>query len=277
MRESIHDLLRNFRGLESLKRLFWQELNYDRVNQAVSTRAWGDAERQMISGEPLLLAEHGDFKVLYLRMRAGLARDDQRALINRMLQAFPYVLFVFSDSAQQSWHFINVKYERDPKRRRVFRRITVEPGERLRTATERLTMLDLETVSRDLFGIPPLAIQQRHDQAFDVEAVTRAFYDDYRKQFNKLQDALQEATKEQEWAHDYALQFINRVMFVYFVQRKRWLNNDAEFLATFWKEYETTTSEADRFVADWLHVLFFEAFNNKFGRRPYFSAALEAV
>jgi hypothetical protein len=63
MRESIHDLLRNFRGLEPLKRLFWQELNYDRVNQPVPTRDWGDAERQMISGEPLLLAEHGEFKV----------------------------------------------------------------------------------------------------------------------------------------------------------------------------------------------------------------------
>lgn len=38
MRESIAALLRNFVGLEPLKRLFWTELNYDRTNKLLSTR-----------------------------------------------------------------------------------------------------------------------------------------------------------------------------------------------------------------------------------------------
>ena len=77
-------------------------------------------------------------------------------------------LFVFSNDRQDHWHFVNVKFGEDPQKRRLFRRITVGPLERLRTASERVAMLDLASLGRDLFGLPPLAVQQRHDEAFDV-------------------------------------------------------------------------------------------------------------
>lgn len=48
-----------------LKHLFWTELNYDRANQPLSTRNWDDNERALVSGDPLLLAEHGDFHIIY--------------------------------------------------------------------------------------------------------------------------------------------------------------------------------------------------------------------
>lgn len=259
MRESLAALLQNFVGLDPLKRLFWTELNYDRVNTSLPFRDFADAERAALVGDPLLLAEHGDFKIIYGQLTGELQREPERKIVNRLLQPFPYALFIFSDREQRHWHFVNVKYDKDASKRRIFRRITVEPDERKRTAVERLSMLDLETISRDLFGISPLAIQQRHDQAFDVEKVTREFFDDYRKQFRTLQNVLKDHTQDETWAHDYALQFINRVMFLYFVQRKRWLNNDPEFLARFWETHQTAANEPDRFVPDWLHVLFFEA------------------
>jgi hypothetical protein len=165
MRETIQNLLRDLRSLDQLKRLFWQELNYDRVNQPVPTRDWSDEERAPFDSSPLLLAEHGDFKIIYQCMRGDLSRMTERAVINRLLQSFPYALFVFSDGMQQRWHFVNVKYERDPARRRVFRRIAVEAGsDRVRTAVERLAMLDLVGIDADLRSIPPLAIQHIHDE-----------------------------------------------------------------------------------------------------------------
>jgi hypothetical protein len=36
--QSILTLLQQFKGLEPLKKLFWSELNYDRVNQPLSRR-----------------------------------------------------------------------------------------------------------------------------------------------------------------------------------------------------------------------------------------------
>lgn len=47
-------------------------------------------------------------------------------------------MFVFSNAAQDRWHFLNVKYDEKSEKRRLFRRITVGPGERLRTASERV-------------------------------------------------------------------------------------------------------------------------------------------
>ena len=39
-------------------------------------------------------------------------------------------------------------------------------------------MLDLASVGAELFGLSPLAIQERHDEAFDVEKVTKDFYNE---------------------------------------------------------------------------------------------------
>ena len=71
-------------------------------------------------------------------------------------------------------------------------------------------------------------------------------------------------TNDQQWAHDYALQFLNRCMFLYFIQRKGWLGDDTDFLKTFWESYQTTDQPVGSFVDRWLNVLFFEAFNNRF-------------
>jgi len=67
------------------------------------------------------------------------------------------------------------------KQRPVLRRITVEPGDRQRTACERITMLDLAPLTGGrLVGLAAAAIQQKHDEAFDVERVTRKFFEQYR-------------------------------------------------------------------------------------------------
>ena len=132
-------------------------------------------------------------------------------------------------------------------------------------------MLDLTTIDRDLFGLAPLDIQRRHDEAFNVEAVTDQFFKDYQGVFSELQLELLTQAGDPGWAHDFALQFLNRLMFIYYVQRKRWLGDDPDFLCNYWRLYRKVGRPADTFVDEWLQVLFFEAFNNRFqaGRSDY--------
>ena len=163
---------------------------------------------------------------------------------------------MFSNREQTDWHFVNVKHI--TQKHRLLRRITIGPTEKLRTASERIAMLDAESLDS------PLEIQSRHDDAFDVEAVTKGFFDAYKSVFQRLQDDLADQTDDNQWAHDYALQFLNRCMFLYFIQRKGWLGDDTDFLKTFWESYQTTDQPVDSFVDRWLNVLFFEAFNNRF-------------
>jgi hypothetical protein len=271
--QAILDLLKNLHGLDPLKQLIWSELNYERINQPLSRRDWSASAHSPLVDDPVLLAGHEDFHVIYARLASDrLLLGQERLVVSQLLRDHPYALFIFSNSLQDRWHFLNVKIiseeaseeNRNPQRRRVFRRITVGPEERLRTASERLARLDLSTLSHDLFGLSPLTIQQRHDEAFDVEAVTKQFFDEYKAVFGYLQDDLTRQTGDRHWAHDYALQILNRLMFLYFVQRKRWLGEDTGFLRTFWDVYCSAGQPKDSFFERWLRPLFFEAFNNKF-------------
>ncbi len=270
-------------GLDAVKRLFWVELNYDRVNSPLSTREWPETTAQALDGLPVLLAQcatqSGDFDVIYTRLsdtqtghRSPLSLTAERLVIKQLSADHPYALYLFSDPEERHWHLVNAKVERvrDEQKpvsravQQVLRRIAVGPHERLRTAAERIAMLDVAGIESDLFGRSVLMIQQRHDDAFNVEAVTGEFFAVYCRVFSDLEEALHRQTQDRPWAHDYALQFLNRLMFLYYVQRKRWLGDDPEFLASFWTAYRGTPHDLDTFVSDWLSVLFFEAFNKRF-------------
>ncbi|HPP03033.1 MAG TPA: hypothetical protein PLX83_20835, partial [bacterium] len=122
------------------------------------------------------------------------------------------------------------------------------------------------------FNLPPLgwpdkpgdadAWRSQWSQAFDKNQLTEAFFIEYRDLFEHLQEDLCQQTRDLKWAHDFALQFLNRLMFIYFIQRKRWLGNDPDFIHSYWKAYNQSKTKTE-FVADWLNVLFFEAFNNE--------------
>lgn len=262
------DLLKQFSGLEPLKELFWSELNYDQVNKPLSRRGWPQATVNLLADDPVLFAGGGEdnaFHIIYSRLASDqLLSGSERPVVTRLLREHPYALFVFSNESRNRRHFINVKHDEEEKKRRLFRRITVGPEERLRTASERIALLDLASIGGDPFGISPLAVQTRHDEAFDVEAVTKQFFNEYQTIFNVLERDLEKQTGNTAWAHDYALQFLNRCMFLHFIQRKGWLGGDKEFLSTFWETYLRSHQPHDTFVEKWLSVLFFEAFNRKF-------------
>jgi hypothetical protein len=201
--QRVYDLLDHMpdNGLDAVKQLFWTELNYDRANEPLSTRQWPEGVQVLLHQPPLLLArnasEYGPFDVIYCTLDQAqqgrafpLSIAAERRVINQLLPDHPYALFLFSSPSQRHWHLVNVRYDEEATSRRVFRRIAVGPHERLRTAAERVAMLDLALLAPDLFGLSPLAIQQRHDEAFDVEAVTEAFFATYRQIFEDVEGAI---------------------------------------------------------------------------------------
>ncbi|HAV10003.1 MAG TPA: hypothetical protein DCX22_00035 [Dehalococcoidia bacterium] len=254
--------------MEPLKQLFWSELNYDRINQPLSQRCWNQTAANALFEDPVLFAgggQNNDFHIIYCRLPDHrLLSGQERPVVHQLLKEHTFGLFIFSNKEQDHWHFINVKYDNKTDKRRLFRRISVSPEERLRTASERIAMLDLQSMQSDLFGLQPMTIQSKHDEAFDVEAVTKQFFEEYKAVFRILEDDLKKQSDDQTWAHDYSLQFLNRCMFIYFIQRKGWLGNDCDFLYNFWKSYQRSRQGQNSFVDNWLNVLFFEAFNNKF-------------
>jgi hypothetical protein len=226
--QTVLNILRNLRDLGGLKKLFWEELNYEHENQPLSMRGWPDSARKALVDDPILFASGGEdqaFHVVYCHLASNsLQRGLERPIVNQLMRDHPYCLFVFSDKAQSAWHFLNIKYDEKAEKRRLFRRITVRADGGLRTAVERLQMMDLALMGKELFGIPTLEIQKRHDDAFDVESVTKAFYKELANwYFWALKHVRfpKDAPKEAD-GHDHigVIRMITRLIFCWFVKEK---------------------------------------------------------
>ena len=249
LQEEVYDHLRNngLRSEDEVNRLFSQLLGYSfvpRSNQHLSWNSWTDPAREALAEPPRMLFRVGagdDFRLVYCKLHGDRLLVGQERRMISQLQSTNNVergLFIFSTEDQSRWHFVNVRYEADEQRRALQRRITIRPEERLRTASERIAKLKLE--GSDAARMSALEIQNRHNDAFDVEQVTKKFFQDYTEVYFGLQDDLAEQSGDLRWAHDYSLQFINRMMFLYFVQRKRWLGDDPEFIKKFWDAYRVS-------------------------------------
>jgi adenine-specific DNA-methyltransferase len=226
---AVLNLLRDLRSLEGLKSLFWEELNYERENKPISPRQWPDSVRQALAEDPILFAsggEDGAFHVLYCRLAStDLSRGLERPVVNQLLRDHPYALFVFSNKSQSAWHFLNVKYDEQADKRRLVRRITVRQGEGLRTAAERMALLDLQAIGPDLFGMSPLLIQQHHDEAFDVERVTKDFYREIANWYFWAREQAEfpaDAPKDADGKPSHPLiRLLTRMIFCWFLKEKR--------------------------------------------------------
>ena len=101
-------------------------------------------------------------------------------------------------------------------------------------------------------------------EAFNVQKVTEKFFEDYKKIFFIIRKYLKKQKLDTKTAHEFTLQFLNRIMFIYFISKKRWLNQDTKFMKKFWEIYKKVNKYGnDEFYSKWLQPLFFEAFNNK--------------
>ena len=260
-KKSVLEILQSFQGTGPLRELLAQ-LNYDRLNEPVSRKDWPDAARNALAQDPRLYGQAANgFYVIYAQLAADkLKLVDERAVIPQLLKQYPYALFIFSDKSQANFHFVNVKWENSQKRR-LYRRITVGPQERLRTAVERISMLDTQKISVGLFGLTPQQIQDKHDEAFDVAKVSKDFYEQYKQVFEVMRDTVKgfgSSDAEQDRRHLFTQRLFNRLMFLRFIQKKDWLTIDGstDYLAALWQSHCKLKQTGKNFYADRLRLLF---------------------
>ncbi len=256
-------------GFEPLKELFFSILDYERVMAEFPENSIRESLLQHLAESPMIVGKKGSetaaLWIVYFRLKEKLGISLERQIVDSVKSAFPNAIYVFSDGTQKYWHFVNPRkpLSQDIERQKhmVLRRISISPEENTRTASERLSELSVENLSSE---VSILELQERCDRAFDVEAVTNEFFENYKRIFSDVQDLLFEQHKDLEWAHDLSLQFLNRLMFIYFIQRKRWIGNDPDFISNFWNSYKQSQTDNNTFYRKWLSVLFFETFNGSF-------------
>ncbi|KAB2834694.1 MAG: SAM-dependent methyltransferase, partial [Candidatus Brocadia sp.] len=100
---------------------------------------------------------------------------------------------------------------------------------------------------------------------FDVERVTRRFYDRFKTEHDNFLGFLEDIPDEsdQRW---YASVMLNRLMFIYFIQKKGFLDGNSNYLPD--KLGIAKSLGRDRYYRDFLCPLFFEGFAKKESERP---------
>ncbi len=114
-------------------------------------------------------------------------------------------------------------------------------------------------------------VTARTRAAFDVERVTKRFYDRFKSEHDAFLQFIKGIPDEnlQRW---YASVMLNRLMFIYFIQKKVFLDGDINYLRN--KLAQSQKRGKDRFYTDFLSPLFFEGFAKKESDRSSTTRAL---
>ena len=95
---------------------------------------------------------------------------------------------------------------------------------------------------------------------FNTEKVTKDFYKDFKNNHFEFQKYISgiESKEDKKW---YSSILLNRLMFIWFLQKKGFVNNDYDYLWT--KLNESQEQGKDKYYSEFLTLLFFEGFAKK--------------
>ena len=106
-------------------------------------------------------------------------------------------------------------------------------------------------------------VWRKWKKAFSVERVTKEFFERYKEVFFKLRDELHKQRIPSKESHEFTLQFLNRIMFIYFISKKNWLEKP-KFIDWLWSSYKGLEKfNSNEFYEKWLKQVFLKAFNNR--------------
>ena len=180
------------------------------------------------------------------------------------------LVFVNADRTQSHWFWVKRELKEGEKKAKPQPRThTFVKGQPDDLFISKLAGLfvDIGELNED-GDLTVTAVAQRLSRALDSEAVVKRFYTEFKDRRESFADAIQGIADERDkvW---YASVMLNRLMFVYFLQRKGFLGSDsvANFSAgTGDREYLQTHLKTSRqrgpgqFYPEFLKALFFEAF-----------------
>jgi len=278
--QHVEEALKGYTSLDGARK-FFASLGYEVIEPLSRDDLLGSLSRRARKAVTSIhqLVELGGgsrFGIYHIELaHSAIRRTDIRCFLESLYRHWPQGnnLFVFNPEGRfEDLAFVSPRRLPDPRNenkvRLWLRTLQVQPQQPYRTDLEVLDSIRIEEGLRD-----PFEIWERHEKAFSVQRVTEQFYADYAKVFDLIRTHLSKTHggNSAQWARDYAHQLLNRIMFLYFVARKRWLRGpdgqpDRNFMRDFWEAYRDSGAR-NAFHDQWLRVLFFEAFNNKWQNR----------
>jgi type I restriction-modification system DNA methylase subunit len=257
--------------------LFVEVLGWN--NPPASAARWADGEVAAQAYRSRMVAELGGVAVVQVVAAQGWPDETLRQQIWRQVsQHHAENLIIFTDQqqspSQSQWYW--VKRGRDeatgkpkltPRRHDYFR------GQPVDLFASKLQAMVVELSELDASGrLPVLEAARRIQTALDVETTTKRFFTRYSEQHAQLLNQIEgiDDDRDRRW---YASVILNRLMFVWFLQKKFFLDDgNTDYLLT--KLADSRQRGPDRFFGEFLNALFFDAFAKPEADRPAFSRQL---
>ena len=133
------------------------------------------------------------------------------------------ILYVDRNKTTQIWQWV----KREPGKPTACREHIFHQSQDGEALVQKLQAIAFSLAEEESLTI--VDVTRRARKAFDVERVTKRFYDEFRKQhaaFLKFITGIP-VKEDHEW---YASVMLNRLMFIYFIQRKGFLDGDHDYL-----------------------------------------------
>ena len=149
------------------------------------------------------------------------------------------IVYARPDRSAQHWQWVK-REPGKPDRQRSEAYHRREAGERLIQKLEQIVFtLDEED------DLTIVDVSGRVRAAFDVEKITKKFYDRFKQEHRVFLDFIEgiQNIADREW---YASLMLNRMMFIYFIQKWGFLDNDPDYLRNRLHRMQTTHGK-DRF------------------------------
>lgn len=236
--------------------------------------AWGLKEKDKESVKEIYAVANYEkrFQILLVELKHS-STSILKTLPLDLEKEIPYPFFVFT-SDYQNYTFVLVEKIREDvgvwKRKLV--KLNLDRMNAYYTDKWIISKIAIEDEEGE-----PLSIYRTLKEALSVEKVSKLFFEDYRTTFFEMRKFLLSQKINIKQAHEFSQQLLNRIMFIYFINKKGWLRNSPKFMNWLWKRYlkgknAGTIQESpaeDQFYEKWLKILFLEAFNNRFSHPHY--------
>ncbi len=211
------------------------------------------------------VAELGGVVAIQVVVEGGWPDEQQRLRVWKHI-AHSHVenLLIFTDrqdhASQSQWYWVKRdKHPETGKPRLTSRRHEYFRGQPVDLFASKLQAMVVELSELDATGrLPVLEAARRIQAALDVDKTTKKFFTAYQQQHLELLSHIKgiENERDKRW---YASVLLNRLMFVWFMQKKFFLDGgNAEYLQT--KLAASQQRGPNRFFGEFLNSLFFEAF-----------------
>ncbi|MBG1265951.1 Eco57I restriction-modification methylase domain-containing protein [Nostoc sp. WHI] len=248
--QQTRDLLANFQFNELfIKELGWLQPSRQKpVTLKIENNTYQYHKIAELSGVAIFEITATDGKIPEAKVRVAIHQEITKLIAENLL------IFITEERTRSLWYWVKREGSKTSPRDHLY--VKGQPGDLFLSKLGSL-VIDITELEHGEPTVVEIAYKLQH--GFDVEPVTKKFYKEFQEQHQKFLQFVKGIDNNETDRRWYTSVILNRLMFVYFLQRKGFIDNkDLNYLQN--KLEQSKQKSENHFYDEFLKALFFESF-----------------